>query len=72
MYCPNSQHGRPEMAKAGREVDWHWHCTGGTGCARATGCVGWAGWAGCGLAGLLSDSQLALLCYTTAAVLTDM
>ena len=65
MYCPNSQHGRPEMAKAGTG-------TGGTGCAPATGCVGWAGWAGCGLAGLLSDSQLALLCYTTAAVLTDM
>jgi len=69
MYCPNSRHGRPEMAKAGREVDWH--CTGGTGSCgrtRATGFWLYAGW----LADLLSDSQLALLCYTTAAVLTDM
>ena len=67
MYCPNSRHGRPEMAKAGREVDWHWHWWyWAYACPR----VAWldAGW----LAGLLSDSQLALLCYTTAAVLTDM
>ena len=70
MYCPNSRHGRPEMAKAGREVDWHWHCGALVVLGVRVPRVAWldAGW----LAGLLSDSQLALLCCTTAAVLTDM
>ena len=60
------------MAKAGREVVWHWHWWyWAYACPRVAWLdVGWldVGW----LAGLLSDSQLALLCYTTAAVLTDM